>query len=361
MKHQELFMSLLDKYISGTITPMENNELFQFISSGEFDHLLDQHLLSQFDKENIKGTDISPYRAQEIMLNILEAESHTAQVLPAIKRQSKIIWWGVAASVIGLLIVMGYFWGNEINDNKNIAGTKYSDNDMSEKINSSSWPLKLKMDDGSMVTLQPDSKLRFPNHFLNDKREVYLEGEAFFEVSKKPGQPFFVYYNNLVTHVLGTSFNVKIDKIKKEVEVLVVSGKVQVYENKNPSVSDKNNKPNGIILTPNQKVTYREDDRQFTATLVNQPVPVFPEAARPDILPERFIFRETALSEVLKLLETSYGIEMITENDKLYTCLFTGNISKYDLYTKLDIICQSVNAAYEINGTKILIRGKGCN
>ncbi len=361
MESQELVLSLLDKYIANAITPLEHNELFRLISSGEFDHLLDQHLLSQFHKENISGTDIPAYRAQKIMHKILNAEKQTSFILPGIRRKGNRIRWSIAASVIGIILFTGYYLIPSVKNDKKPAAIGHFEKNMAEKANTSNQPLKLKMEDGSFVTLQPDSKLHFPAHFFPDKREAYLEGEAFFEVSKNPNRPFFVYYNNLVTHVLGTSFHVKIDKVKKLVEVSVVTGKVQVYENKSLPVHDYDNKTNGVILTPNQKVIYKEDERQFTTTLVSNPVPISSENAKPDREPGHFLFQETPLSEVLKLLEKTYGIEMIVENDKLYTCLFNGDISKYDLHTKLDIICQSVNASYEINGTKILIKGNGCN
>ena len=142
----------------------------------------------------------------------------------------------------------------------------------------------------------------------------------------------------------------------------VVTGTVQVYENKSLVVYDNNRKEaNGVILTPNQKVVYKEDKRQFTATLVNDPSPIPGEASHAVLKPADFVFHEASLADVLKLLEKTYGIEMLTENSRLNHCLFNGDINKYNLYTKLDIICQSLNATYEINGIKILIKGPGCD
>jgi hypothetical protein len=51
----------------------------------------------------------------------------------------------------------------------------------------------------------------------------------------------------------------------------------------------------------------------------------------------------------------------MVENEKMYNCLFTGDVTRMDLFSKLDVICQSVKASYQVAGTKILIEGKGCD
>jgi hypothetical protein len=59
-------------------------------------------------------------------------------------------------------------------------------------------------------------------------------------------------------------------------------------------------------------------------------------------------------------LQQDYGIDIVPENESIYQCLFTGDISQQDLFTKLDMICRATNASYEIVGTRIVIRGRGC-
>ena len=202
--------------------------------------------------------------------------------------------------------------------------------------------------------------IHYPAHFLKEKREIFLEGEAFFEVSKNASRPFYVYNNNIVTHVLGTSFNVKVNPKNQQVEVSVRTGRVEVYENI-PDAKVTATKNNGVILRPNQKVIYDQQTRQFVASLADVPLPIVEElkTEKPD--PLNFVFEAAPLKTVLGNLEKSYGIEIVTKNESIYKCLFTGDVSRQDLYTQLDIICQSVQAAYEVKGTMILIKGKGCN
>ncbi|MEJ0105234.1 MAG: DUF4974 domain-containing protein [Bacteroidota bacterium] len=74
-----------------------------------------------------------------------------------------------------------------------------------------------------------------------------------------------------------------------------------------------------------------------------------------------FVFDESPLSDVLNALQAAYGITIETENNNLNNCHFTGDISRQSLYDKLDILCKSTQCSYEVRGTSIYIRGKGCN
>jgi hypothetical protein len=360
MQSQERFFVLLDKYTSGHITTEEYNELFSLINTGRYDHLLEQHYHSSFYQEKLPVQDMPPARAKELLQKIFNAEKHTAHLFPRIFRKKKTAQWYLAAIVTGLLAISAWFL---LANNKHALPQTIAEqrgNGMLQKTNNSAQAVKIKMEDGSLITLQPGSTIHFPKHFLDDKRETRLEGEAFFEVSKNPDRPFFVYYKNLVTHVLGTSFNIKTNSEKKQVEVAVITGKVQVYENRD-SLLDKATKTNGVILTPNQKVIYKEQERQFTATVVNDPLPLVQHITNTTSLSTAFNFNETPLQQIFQLLEKMYGLEIVVENDRIYSCLFTGNITQHGLFTKLDIICGSVNAGYQVVGTRILIKGKGCS
>ncbi len=274
----------------------------------------------------------------------------------------KIIFrWSAAAAVI-TMISLGGFWLYSDKSSSSIAFEKNSNTAASEEIvNTTKEPLKIKLEDGSYVVLQPDSKIAFPKHFAADKREVFMEGEAFFKVAKNPARPFFVYNQNLVTQVLGTSFTVKADKNNKQVIVEVKSGKVTVFENgKQLNLNNSQQKNNGAIITPNQKCVYNTKDRYFVTALSENPEPIITE----DTLlhkPFNFLCEDVKLSDILTTLETAYAIEIVTENENINGCRFTGDLSALTLYDKLELICLSTNHTYEIKGTKILIKGKGCN
>ncbi|MNK03593.1 fec operon regulator FecR [compost metagenome] len=86
---------------------------------------------------------------------------------------------------------------------------------------------KITLSDGSVVTLGAGSHLTYPEHFSNNTREISLEGEAFFEITKNPEKPFIIHTGAVQTKVLGTSF--KVDAFKgEEVQVAVATGIVRV-------------------------------------------------------------------------------------------------------------------------------------
>jgi len=304
---------------------------------------------------------MDPQKARRIMQQVLHAERHTARILPGIFRKKLLRRWLAAAAVLGIILT-GYFLREHYHQQQVPGGeNKAFAASFIRKENLSDQPLQLRLEDSSLVILEAGAVVHFPAHFSSASREIYLEGDAFFDIAKDADRPFFVYNKHLVTHVLGTSFYIRTDHTKRQLEISVVSGKVQVYEDKDRTMAAGAKKSNGLILMPNHKVIYREEDRQLTEALVSNPVPVVGSSAGQAAKPETFVFEDAPLRQVLPAIERVYGIEIVMERENLYSCLFTGDISQQNLYAKLDLICQSVKASYEIAGTKILIKGKGCN
>jgi ferric-dicitrate binding protein FerR (iron transport regulator) len=261
-----------------------------------------------------------------------------------VRRMMPVYRW---AAVAALLIGVVFFFTNREADQRyaGAGGSNYK-----EAINKTAENYTIKMQDGTVITLFPGASVKYPLHFTGTKREVYLKGKAFFDVGKDANRPFFVYSKKLITHVLGTSFMIS-PAANDEVVVAVRSGRVEVYEDK----SLKHDASTGVILMPNQKVIYRHSESSFETTLVESPQPIIQRNDSSSL-----VFNDESLRVVMASLETYYGVEIVVENERLYNCPFTGGLTQDDLYAKLDVICQAVGARYEIKGTKILLRGKGC-
>lgn len=160
-----------------------------------------------------------------------------------------------------------------------------------------------------------------------------------------------MHTGNLVTQVLGTSFTVKSYDDAKAIEVLVATGRVSVYE-----VSDKPSQGrNGVILVPNQKITFDKASQKLTLGLIETPRLVQPPESRTN-----FMFDQAPLDQVFTTLRKAYGIEFIIQNQTLNHCIFNGDLNDLPLYVQLDLICKSVNATYERRGTTLFIEGEGC-
>jgi transmembrane sensor len=254
--------------------------------------------------------------------------------------------WLSVAAVLLLLALGGWWWSNRTSRSiaQALTGTEKGFRTFTNErqVNDVVY-----LPDSSMVVLEPQATLRYPNSFATQKREVYLEGNAFFKVTKNASAPFYVYSNHIVTRVLGTSFFVKTNKTTNDIEVSVCTGKVAVYSEES----------SGVILKPNQKVIYNRYDRLFRTSLVDMPLPLVPDSSKEEqVTVLNFVFEEEPLSNVLARLEDAYHIEIILEQASLGKALFTGDIKGQNLYDQLEIICQSIQATYEIKGTQILIK-----
>ncbi len=265
--------------------------------------------------------------------------------------QKKTISWswyfGSAAAI--LLLFFGLWTYNKTSKNIQTAnGIPFSGWAKYENI--SAKELKITLPDSSTVVLQPKTQLAY-NQSDIAIREVNLTGEAFFDVKRNEARPFIIHSGKMTTKVLGTSFTIKAYPKMKKSEVSVVSGKVTVYEN---DADDK--KDNGVILTPNLKVTYFDEEEHFIKGLVEKPEVL--QTIKKELF--SFNFQNSPLQEVLKTLEKTYGIEMVLENESLGHCTLTGDLEGMPMFTKLDIITRSLNATYQIKGTSILVNGRGC-
>ena len=170
--------------------------------------------------------------------------------------------YGIAAS---LLVLLGLFgWYTLPTRSKQAvtcqASIATAANSLSEVVNTSSKPLSIKLPDGSAVSLYPKSRVSYDERVSGIKREVYLLGKANFNVVKNPSRPFYVYANNLVMKVIGTSFTVQAYEGTEQVRVAVRTGKVSVSVPNRGGTSNQQeaNPTTGIVLTPNQQVFFTD-------------------------------------------------------------------------------------------------------
>ena len=95
-----------------------------------------------------------------------------------------------------------------------------------QKQNAKGVKSTIELADGSKIWLNADSKVQYPALFNGSTREVYLNGEAFFDIAKNPSKPFIIHLSNGTVRVLGTSFNIKAYDNEPVVETSVATGKV---------------------------------------------------------------------------------------------------------------------------------------
>jgi hypothetical protein len=228
-----------------------------------------------------------------------------------------------------------------------------------ERENQTNAPLIITFPDGSKAMLSKNSKISYTENFTSsEKREVFLVGEAYFEVTKNTQKPFFVYADGLVTRVLGTKFRVRSYSVDKEVVVEVTSGKVSVFANPDYLSGDKkeSNQLSSIVLVPNQKISYLKSDASIIKTLVNNPIVLLPLSEGK----MSFDFDNTPIFTVFKVLKENYGIDIVFDEELLSQCSLNANLEGYSLYEQLNVVCKALNGNYEVLDGRVIIVAKGC-
>ena len=269
-------------------------------------------------------------------------------------------WYSIAASV---LVVIGVGWWMTRKDNVQESTIAYRTilseirEPLVENVNHSAQPKLITLEDGSSILLQPASKITYPAHFDNSKREVFLSGEAFFEVAKNPDKPFYVYANTLATKVLGTSFKISAFENSKDVKVVVKTGRVSVFPITQEAILNNkaDNKLGGMILTPNQQITFATKELRLTRSLVKDP-----KLLELPIQRQSFVFKGTPIKEVFETLEKSYGVKIVFDAELMKNCYLTASLSDEPLFEKLSLICKTIGAQYEQMDASIIVSSKGC-
>jgi len=347
---REAFHLLLERYLQNRCTDEEKEIIEKWYG------MLDKH-----DMEDIAPTQINALEQKlwdRIHESAITEDETPVRKLKPQRQTSRTLITAVAAVIAGFVIITAYVFFR-VDSKKPEFMVASIANNINSVSNNTAMPIVVNLEDGSSVTLQPKSLLKYPKHFSKTVREVTLEGEGFFEISKNPSKPFLVYNSNVITRVVGTSFIVKTNSTASETEVTVKTGKVIVSPNSGTisfKIGDLLKSGKGVILTPNQKTVYSASENTFATTLVDKPLPIAKNNKQP--IKESYSFNDSRVADVLNQLQKSYGIEFVVEDKELYNYTFTGDLSEQDLYSQLDFLCESIQATYQVKETKIIIKEK---
>lgn len=271
-------------------------------------------------------------------------------------RKKKFRYSRIAAAIAVLVMssVALYTWTGISNRD----GAVVSDSHPSkwiENINESDAVQRIDLTDGSKVTLEPNSSIKYPSVFSNKRRNVILRGDAFFEIARDTSKAFYVYANDAVVRVLGTSFHVKASDEDDEVEVIVKTGKVAVYRRKEirELAKVKTKKVHPVLVTPNQKVVMDRSSQKMVKRLTSAPIQIKPLALLPSLK-----FENAYVMDIISALTTSYGIEILPTKEADLSCKLTTTLTEKSLYENLDIICYPLGLKYYEKDGKLMISGK---
>ena len=237
-------------------------------------------------------------------------------------------------------------------DNEKVIDLNSADQADDSKMNEVVVPFgkksQLTLEDGTKVWLNAGSRMAFPTKFTGKKREIFLEGEGYFEVAHNPKLPFYVTTNEIAIKVLGTKFNISAYESDKLVETVLIEGRVALSERSALSFIKSES-----ILMPSQKASY---DRSRSSMVVNNEPNVEFAIAWTE---GWFKFQRQSIDDVLNKLQRYYNVKFVISSGFPKEDLITGKLDLKDsieqVMRALDVV---VKLQYRIDGNQIYIEKK---
>ena len=197
------------------------------------------------------------------------------------------------------------------------------------------------LSDGTRVYLNAESVITFPKHFTGERREVTLEGEAYFHVTASKEHPFIVKTKDMDVMVTGTEFNVKAYPDEMNVQTTLLQGVVTVF-----SGFEKKEK---MEIKPNQQAEWCRRSVKMRVREVD-----------PDLFMAwkngRFIFRQDRLEDIMRTLARWYGVEVVYLDESVKSMLFAGKLDRSEEITPiLDVLRTTDKLSVDVKGKKIVI------
>lgn len=206
------------------------------------------------------------------------------------------------------------------------------------------------MPDNTMVYLNAGSKIKYTMDAIDGKREVFLEGEAWFYVARNEKKPFIVHTPSYDVNVLGTQFNVKAYTTDNEIVTTLEEGSIQITSSTNIKLK------NAKTLSPGEQLIYNSLKKTIEIKDVNAKL----FTSWKD---NKLIFINMNLKELIQLLERKYGIDIEVTDNTILSYHYDGIIKNETILEVLDLLKETLPIQYKLEGQTILIikKNKGAN
>jgi len=242
-----------------------------------------------------------------------------------------------AAAALIILGVIYVYQHQSSTDEQTVIQTLVSAGENDQKL--------VELPDGSSIWLNKGSELLYPENFNSISREVYLKGEAYFDVVHNSDKPFIVHAGISKTTVIGTSFNLRAYGKEDDIRLTVVSGKVAF------TLADELER---VIVTPGNMANLNRSSKSID------------QGKNMDLnflswRTKELKFNDCPILELVNALERHYGIDIQLQNENTNNCRFTGDFVNTELDNTLNIITRAIGSSYEKTGDVYVILGEGCN
>jgi len=355
---------ILIKYITGSATIEERDMARKWINENHnnqkyFDELKEYYQVSMLVKTP------SGYKIEEgwsrVKSGYYKKKFLAEQKKVMMFRKKTIRITSLAAAIIFIALILSTLLYNN-SGGKHIL-SQNPDNEIVVPLGAKS---QIILSDGTKVWLNAGSKLRFPVNFLSDIREVYLEGEAFFDVSKNMKKLFVVKTSGINVKVYGTQFNIKSYPEENQIQTTLVKGVVTIEQ------ADGKPAKKIIYLKPNETATYYKsssnidiidrEDVSLKKIKVENPAEKIIIAPKTDVLPiiswkdNRWVIDGEELKSLAIKLERRYNVKITFENENLKYYKFSGTLTNETFEQVLKVMQLSAPILFSIDGNNVVFK-----
>ena len=365
MEISESINGLINSYIEGTATEGELKSLLVWLKADKqnvryFNQICNlwENTFNVSDREQQTENALNKLNAR---IRNFEKEGKTKIEDSSISESSGFFFWRYAAMAVILigLSVLFYFVIFQSPETKTV---KYY-----TAMAPVSQKSRLILSDGTRVWLNSGTTLKYKSNYGEETRDVFLDGEAYFEVAKDASKPFLVHAANITVKAIGTSFNVKCYPDEKTIEATLVEGKVQVYQDNRSDIS------NSVLLNPNERAVFNKNSSKLLVSKIEAPTnKIERQKNRGEYLipktiasviswkDQELVFENETFSELSKRLERWYNVEIeIRDTSVLEGNSYTGKfVHNESLEQVLRIISRTTPIKYTVKSGIVIVESR---
>lgn len=321
---------IIASYLSGEASQTEKEELFRWIDESPANKI--------FFEENQRIWKKSPsfFPDSEIVADREKIKDQIIQQLSIPEKRVVLsVWIYRVAAILAFPVMLGIGW--YLGSGRNSVEIA-----MCEVTTPKGQISKCVLADGTQIWLNAGTTIKYDPSLKGNFREVKLDGEAYFKVSKNKHKPFVVTTKYAKIKVLGTVFNLKAYSGDKKVETTLEEGSVEFSMNGNSA------KP--VELKPGEQIVFNSSENKLTRSRVD----TYLHTAWKD---GKFVFKDADLKTIIAELERLYDVRIHLQNDSLMQLHFRG-MFEYDqnIFSALEALERTTNMKYRMDGRDIWLQ-----
>ena len=317
----------IKNYLEGKTTPAESEQIRNWLINPENDVELRQILGEIWANSEIRLKGQAPDFTR--MLDQVHHQINNQQILRhdpmTLSKKLYHTFSKIAAIlIIPLLLLSVYFYFNPVNTSNQLASNTFR-----EIYTKPGTRTQIDLPDGTRVWLNDGTTFRYPERFTGSRREVFVDGEAYFEVKSNPENPFVVNNPMMNTVVTGTHFNLNAYSSDNYFEATLLEGKIHL-ENENKK----------LVMKPGEQVQFDSKVEK----IVQKTVDPKDAAAWVD---GKLIFKDEKLGTAIKKLARWYNVEIILTDPEITNYMMTATIQDEKLDQSLKLIALALPVKFE--------------